>query len=207
MEDINAFQNELTRFHASIPNEVRLSDQSITKFMSTSERVGFVYFHTHLSVGHIDLYRFALPGILDPSKNDILRRLPPDFVERSRKQAVAHALCTGRFCVAIQDEIERLAKTGVKALAGDSTISHMSTQSLRVFLIAMQHKIYDNLTEDTTAPLWRFQEPDEDYIRSLITNGLFRVSEPWCDILLVGKQSVSYLYLPYIASSAVPSNG
>ncbi|CAI6092085.1 unnamed protein product, partial [Clonostachys chloroleuca] len=189
MEDINNFQNELTWFHASIPNDVRLSDQSLSKFMASSERVGYVYFHTHLSVGHIDLYRFALPGILDSTKNDILRRLPPDFVQRARKQVVAHALCTGRFCVAIQDEMDRLAKCGITGFAGDATIAHMATQSLRVFLVAMQHEIYDDLTEGTTAPLWRFQQPDEAYIRSLITNGLFRVSEPWCPVLVACQQS------------------
>jgi hypothetical protein len=192
MEDISNWQNELSRFHASIPDDIRLSDQSIKKYMASSERVGFVYFHTHLSVSHIDLYRFALPGILDSSRNNILRKLPLDFIEKSRKQAVAHALVTGRFCVAVQNEIERLPDTGHLKLAGDCTISHMVTQSLRVFLIAMQHNIYDNLTEGTSAPLWRWQEPNEQHIRTLIEDGLFRISKPWCQILMTSEQAVSY---------------
>jgi hypothetical protein len=191
MEDISNWQNELTRFHASIPDDIRLSDTSIAKYMASTERVGFVYFHTHLSVSHIDLYRFALPGILDSSRNNILRRLPQAFIDMARKQAVAHALCTGRFCVAIQDVVDRLPSNGRLRLAGDCTISHMVTQTLRVFLIAMQHKIYDNITDNTTAPLWRYQEPNEEYIRGLIDNGLFRISEPWCDILMTGEQAVS----------------
>lgn len=189
MEDVNNFQNELTRFHLSIPDDIRLSDQSIAKYIASPERAGYVFLHTHLSVGHIDLYRFALPGIVDPNKNDILRRLPQDFVERSRKQAVAHALCTGRFCVAIQNQAESL-DTEKPYLAGDFTIPHIATQSLRVFLIAMQHRIYDNLTEDTTAPLWRFQPPNESYIRSLIVDGLFRVSAPWGPVLRTCNQAV-----------------
>ena len=195
MEDVNNFQNELTRFHLSIPDDIRLSDQSIAKYIASPERAGYVFLHTHLSVGHVDLYRFALPGILDPNKNDILRRLPQGFVERSRKQAVAHALCTGRFCVAIQNEAEKQPHNGKSPLAGDATIPHMATQSLRVFLIAMQHKIYDNLTDDTTAPLWRFQTPDDEHIRYLIEDGLFRVSAPWSPILMTCNQAVS-LSLP-----------
>jgi hypothetical protein len=190
MEDINAFQNELTRFHSVIPDELRLSDQSITRYISSQERVGYVYLHTHLSVCHIDLYRFALPGILDSSKNNILQRLPKDFVERSKKQAVAHALCTGRFCVAIQEALERLPNTGQRSLAGDYTICTMATQSLKVFLIAIEHKLYDKITDDTTAPLWRFQQPDEAHIRYLIAEGLFKVSEPYCAILSICNKTV-----------------
>lgn len=191
MQDINDFQNELTRFHLSIPDDIRLSDQSIAKYMSSPERMGYVFLHTHMSLGHIDLYRFALPGILDPKNNDILRRLPEDFVERSRKNAVAHALCTGRFCIAIQQQLEKQPATGRLNLAGDCTVPKMATESLRVFLIAMEHQIYDNLTEDTTAPLWHFQQPDDGYMRYLIEEGLFKVSEPWGPVLLGCKQVVS----------------
>ena len=202
MEDINNFQNELTRFHLSIPDDLRLSDQSISKYMASPERMGYVFLHTHLSLGHIDLYRFALPSILDPKVNDILRRLPEDFVLRSRKQAVAHALCTGRFCEAIQNEGDKLPATGKLNLAGDCTIPKMASESLRVFLIAMEHKIYDDLTEDTTAPLWHFQQPNEAYVRSLIENGLFRVSAPWSPILLSCKQVVSYCRFALVIPSA-----
>ncbi|KAI6783882.1 putative transcriptional regulatory protein-like protein [Emericellopsis cladophorae] len=189
MEDINNFQNELTRFHLCIPDDIRLSDQSIAKYIASPEKVGYVYLHTHLSVGHIDLYRFALPGIIDPKKNDIVQRLPKDFVERSKKQAIAHALCSGRFCIAIQKEAEKHPYTGKGPVAGDCTIPHMATQTLRVLLLAIQHRIYDNLTQDTTAPLWRFEDPDEKYIRRLIEDGLFKVSEPWKHILMTCYQA------------------
>lgn len=189
MEDINNFQNELIRFHLSIPDDIRLSDQSIAKYIASPEKVGYVYLHTHLSVGHIDLYRFALPGIIDPKKNDIVQRLPKDFVERSKKQAIAHALCSGRFCIAIQKEAEKHPYTGKGPVAGDCTIPHMATQTLRVLLLAIQHRIYDNLTQDTTAPLWRFEDPDEKYIRRLIEDGLFKVSEPWKHILMTCYQA------------------
>lgn len=190
MEDINNLQNELSRFHSSIPDDLRLSDQSISKYMALPERVGYVYLHIHLAVAHIDLYRFALPGILDSTNSELLRRLPQDFVERCRKQAIAHALLIGRFCVASQDEIERLPDMGRVILAGDCTIPHMVTQALRVFLIAMQHNIYYDITTDTTAPLWRFEQPNEDHIRGLIMNGLFRITEPWCSILLPSQKAV-----------------
>ena len=190
MGEINAFQSELAAFSATIPEDMKLSDQSIAKYMPSAERVGYVYLQTRLRVAHIELYRFALPGIIDPMKNDIVRKLPLDFAEACKKQAVAHALCTGRFFMAIVDEVAKHPFRGKLNLVGDCTSAYMSTQCLRVLLIAIEHGIYENLNEQTTAPLWRFQHPDEAYIRNMIRDGFFKVSEPWGEVLTMIKQVV-----------------
>ncbi|KAK2592899.1 hypothetical protein QQS21_009394 [Conoideocrella luteorostrata] len=191
MADINGLQQELTRFHMSLPPELFLSDQTVTKYMASSERAGYVFLHTHLAVSHIDLYRFSLPGQREKVPADMLRKLPREFIARSQKQAVAHAMCLGRFCDAIQTEVDRMQDTGKLELAGDYSTFQMSTHCVRVLLIALQYKLYRNITDITTAPLWRSVDGGEAHIRFLV-NSVQRVTRPWCGILNVAKQAYDH---------------
>jgi hypothetical protein len=187
MADINELQNELSRINFSLPDDLRLSDQSIARYMTSPERSGYVFLQTHLLACHIDLYRFALPGLRDPKSIDFLQKLPREFIIKSQKQAVAHAICQARFCDAIQKEVDK--QPGLTHIAGDCTIVHMSTQCLRVLLIAIQYGLYRDLTDHTTAPLWRNEPADEAHIRGLI-NSLFRISDPWTEILPIAGVAV-----------------
>lgn len=191
MADINGLQNELTRFHMSLPPEVLLSDQTVIKYMASPERAGYVFLHTHLAISHIDLYRFSLPGQRDKISTDILRRLPREFIARSQKQAVAHAMCLGRFCDAIQTEVDQMQDTGKLELAGDYSTFQMATHCVRVLLIALQYKLYRDINDVTTAPLWRAVEVDEAHIRFLI-DSVQRVTRPWCSILNVAQQAYEH---------------
>ena len=173
----------------SLPPEVLLSDQTVSKYMASSERAGYVFLHTHLAVSHIDLYRFSLPGQRDKVSAEILRKLPREFIARSQKQAVAHAMCLGRFCDAIQTEVDQMHDTGKFELAGDYSTFQMSTHCVRVLLVALQYELYRDITDVTTAPLWRSVEVDEAHIRFLV-DSVQRVTRPWCDILNVAQQAV-----------------
>lgn len=192
MADINSLQNELTRFHMSLPPELFLSDQSVIKFMSLPERAGYVFLHTHLAASHIDLYGFSLPGQRDKVSAETLRKLPREFLLRSQKQAVAHAMSLGRFCDGIQNEVDQMKDTGKLELAGDYSIFQISSQCIRVLLVALQYKLYEDITEATTAPLWRSVQPDEAHIRFLI-DSVQRVTKPWCQLLKVAQQAVRQL--------------
>ncbi|KID68275.1 Fungal transcriptional regulatory protein, partial [Metarhizium hybridum] len=188
---IQVLQNELTRFHMSLPPEILLSDQTVAKYMASPERAGYVFLHTHLAVSHIDLYRFSLPGQRDKVSVEILRKLPREFIARSQKQAVAHAMCLGRFCDAIQNEVDQMHDTGKLKLAGDHSTFQMSTQCVRVLLVALQYGLYRDIADVTTAPLWRSVEVDEAHIRFLI-DSVQRVTRPWCDILNVAQQAYNH---------------
>ncbi|KAG6004288.1 hypothetical protein E4U21_001185 [Claviceps maximensis] len=188
MANINGLQNELTRFHMSLPPEVLLSDHTVTKYMASPERAGYVFLHTYLAISHIDLYRFSLPGQREKVSSDILHKLPREFVARSQKQAVAHAMCLGRFCDAIQTEVDKLQDGGKLELAGDYSTFQMSTHCVRVLLIALQYKLYREIIDVTTAPLWRSVEVNEAHIHFLI-DAVQRVTRPWCSILNVAKQA------------------
>ncbi|KAG5951550.1 hypothetical protein E4U53_002837 [Claviceps sorghi] len=191
MASINGLQNELTRFHMSLPPELLLSDRTVTKYMALPERTGYVFLHTHLAISHIDLYRFSLPGQRDKVSSDILLKLPIEFVSRSQKQAVAHAMCLGRFCDAIQTQVDQMRDGGGLALAGDYSTFQMSTHCILVLLMALQYKLYRNITDVTTAPLWRSVEVDEAHIHFLI-DSVQRMTWPWCRILNIARQAYDH---------------
>ncbi|KAH6606763.1 Zn2Cys6 transcriptional regulator [Trichoderma cornu-damae] len=187
MEDIAALQSELTRFHVSIHDELRLTDQSMSRYAASDQWRGYCFFHTHMAVSHIDLYRFSLPGPRSQASIEILRRLPPDFIARSQKQAVAHALSLARFLDAIKIETDRMPHPGVPKLVGDYSTAHMAAQCIRVLLIALQYNLYENLG-DTTAPVWRGAETSEAQIKSLIET-IMEITEAWSEIFDMAKQA------------------
>ncbi|KAJ6446607.1 fungal transcriptional regulatory protein [Purpureocillium lavendulum] len=191
MADINGLQNELTRFHASLPTDILLSDQSISRYMAMEERPGYVFLHCHLAGSHIDLYRYFLPGQKEKIPVEILRKLPPEFIARSQKQAVAHSMSFGRFCDAIQNEVDQMRGTGRVELAGDCSSIQIGSSCVRVLLIALQHQLYRDITQETTAPLWRMGDVDEAHIRFLI-KAVQRMTEPWREILTIAKQAYEH---------------
>jgi hypothetical protein len=189
MAEINDLQNELSRICASVPDKLMLTDQSIARYMASPERYGYIFLHSHIAASHLDLYRFALPGTKENSTPSILRKLPGEFLAKSQKQAVAYAISLARFCNAVQDAYDKLPAMDGLGLAGDCTVSHMTTHCLRVLLIALEHDLYQDLTEHTTAPLWRNEPASAAHIRDLI-DGMLRMSEAWCDILEISRQAV-----------------
>ncbi|KAK1242145.1 hypothetical protein MKX07_000131, partial [Trichoderma sp. CBMAI-0711] len=187
MEDIAGLQSELTRFHISIHDDLRLTEQSMARYAASDQWRGYCFFHTHMAVSHIDLYRFSLPGPRNPASIEILRKLPPDFIARSQRQAVAHALSLARFLDAIKIETDRMPNPGTPKLVGDYSVAHMSTQCIRVLLIALQYNLYENMG-DTTAPVWRGSETSEAQIRSLIES-IMEITEAWAEIFDMAKQA------------------
>ncbi|KOS18762.1 putative transcriptional regulatory protein [Escovopsis weberi] len=187
MANIGSLQTELTRLHAAVPDDLRLSDLSISRYARSEQWVGFVYFHTHISACYSDLYAFSLPGYRDPSAIEILRKLPREFLARSQKQAVAHALCLARFFDAIRNETARMPRKDPLNLVGDCTITYMATQCIQVLLIAMQYNLYHNLA-DHTAPLWRAEPVDEAKIRDYIRI-MMEIAEPWTHLLAANKEA------------------
>ena len=190
MADINTLQNELSRFNASLPDELKLNDQNVTRYMASEEGPGYVFLHTCLGSSHLDLYSLSLPGLREQISVDILRKLPREFISKSQKQAIAHALCLARFCDTIQREVDQRPGTGRLKLAGDPSILNVTNQVLRVLLTALQHHFYQDLADHTTAPLWRSEPADEAHIRNLI-DSLLRISESWCRIIPKARHYVS----------------
>lgn len=201
MSGINGFQNALSQLHAALPLHLRLSEQTIAAHMSCPQRSGYIHFHTHFLVSHIDLYRFALPGFHQKNYRDALMKLPRDFIAKSQRQAISHAICLAKFCEDILKESKASAHRNGSSttstsdalkMAGDPTIAHMATQGLRVLLVALQHRLYEglDLAEHSTVPIWRHETTDWSRIRSLI-DSLVKISEPWAEVLVIARHAVS----------------
>ncbi|KJZ72888.1 hypothetical protein HIM_07651 [Hirsutella minnesotensis 3608] len=188
MADINGLQNELTRFHSSLPADVLLCDQSISRYVPMAERPGYVFLHCHLAGCHIELYRIFLPGQKEKLPVEIVRKLPPEFLARSQKQAVAHSMSFGRFCDAVQNEVDQMRDTGKQEMAADYSTIQVGTACVRVLLIAIQYQLFRDISQETTAPLWRLGKTDESHLRYLI-QAVQRVTEPWCGLLNMAQQA------------------
>ncbi|ATY66432.1 Fungal transcriptional regulatory [Cordyceps militaris] len=190
MSEIRALQNELGRFHMSLPKEYKLNDRVIEHIMGTEERNGYIYLHSHIGVSHVDLYRFSLPGVHGTAP-DLLQRLPRDFVLASQKQAVGHSISVATFCDAVRREHERHPSLLPIRLTGDYSITHMCTQAIRVLVVALCHNLYHDLAGNTTSPPWRginSRVVTETDVREMI-DSLFKVMEPWSHISRITKQA------------------
>ena len=190
MSEIRALQNELGRFHLSLPEEYKLNDQVVEHIIGTEERNGYIYLHSHIGVSHVDLYRFALPGVHGTAP-DLLQRLPREFVLSSQKQAVAHSISVATFCDVVRREHEKHPSLLPIRLTGDYSITHMCTQAIRVLVVALCHDLYHDLAGKTTSPPWRginSRVVTEADMREMIDN-LFKVMEPWRHISRITKQA------------------
>lgn len=188
MKEIHQLQKELSRLHLGFPITLQLNDASMDHYMSSPDRLGYVWLHNHVGVSHIDLYRFALPGIEDFSP-EYLAKLPAEFVAMSRKQAVAHGLSVARFIRGVYEASKREPSTISVKLIGDYSICHMSTQALRVILIALQYDLYINIQDCTTAPPWSNAIATAEEIHELIY-AILAATESWSKIFRVTKQAV-----------------
>lgn len=191
MTDINGLQNELSRLHLSFPDNIKLSKASIDYHMSAPERMGYVFLHSHVGVAHIDLYSFALPQLRESSP-ELLRKLPKEFVIQSQRQAVAHSLSVARFIVAVHDGFSKSPGYKSHGLAGDYSVTHMTTRAIRVLLVALEHDLYHDIAAYTTAPPWSNGSANKAEIESLLI-GMLNATEAWSHIYSATKIAVRAL--------------
>lgn len=189
MEDIRNLQLELSRFNSSLPVNLRLSDQNIVHWLHSPERPAFVVLHGQYCAAYIDLYRFSLPGIHGGGTPDILNKLPRDFVLKSEKQAIAHAITLSRFWEAAYNEVQAVSG-GQATLLGDYTIAESVQLCIGVLITAKRHNLYRDLSTHSTAPLWRNEPVDDGSIRGLI-DACIQVLEPWSQVIPSVKPEVS----------------
>ncbi|KAH7170282.1 fungal transcriptional regulatory protein [Dactylonectria macrodidyma] len=188
MAIMNGFQNELSEVNTSLPEQLKLNDQNIARVMTSEDRTGYVFIHSCLASVTIDLYSLCLPGLREQLSADLLCKLPPEFIAKCQKQAVAHALCLARFCETLQRRLDQQPYTGRLKLVGCSSMVKFTTQCLRVLLIALQHDLYRELADHTTAPLWSNGPADDPHIRGLI-DALLKINKSWCQIIPRNQQS------------------
>jgi len=167
---------------------MKLTDQNIMQWIPSKERQVFVLIHGLLCTAHIDLYRFSLPGIRERGTPDLLKKLPHDFIVKSQKQAIAHAITLARFWETVHGQMKVLHRDRI-VLVGDYNIAPLIQQCAKVLMTAKQHKLYRDLTSHSTAPLWRNELADGASIRRLIDSCL-QVLQPWSKVIPSAKSRV-----------------
>lgn len=189
MEDIRNLQLELSRFSSSLPINLRLSDHNIVPWLHSQEQPAFVILHGQYCSAHIDLYRFSLPGLHEGGTPGILKKLPRDFVLKSQKQAIAHAITLARFWETVYKEVQGISG-GRGILLGDYAITESVQLCVDVLIVARRHNLYRDLSTHSTAPLWRNEPVDDGSMRTLI-NACIQVLEPWSQVIPSVKPEVS----------------
>ena len=186
MEDIIRLQLELSKFSSSLPNDLKLSDRNIARWLRSPEQQAFTLLHSLYCTTHIDLYEFSLSGLHEAASSELLQRLPQEFVLKSQKQAIAYAITLARFWETMYKE----TSSAGRVLMGDYNIAESMQQCIKILIIAKQHTLYKDLSSHSTAPLWRNEPVNEESIQRLV-NTCVQALEPWSQIIPSVKPQVS----------------
>lgn len=110
LRTISELQTDLIEFHQSLPDCVKVTGTTGTNFqywVNSPEFGSFVMLYTFFCELHIDLYRFSIPGLREEADPEIMSRLPVEFVEKSKKQAVAFAVSVSRFWRSMKELVDQ----------------------------------------------------------------------------------------------------
>lgn len=202
MEDVNKLQLKISGFVESLPMVLRLSDNTIEQYFQSGDRPSFVMLHTWIGQMYIDLYRFSLPGLDEQTSPELLAKLPADFIKKSQKQAIAHAISLARFWEHMQHRIQMEFNTSI--ITTDSTLAICVVQCTNVLVSARKYDLYKQLCANSTAPLWRAEEVTTDIIERLINSNL-RVIQHLAHCIPRIRTFVSQVLLPFMFSASSAS--
>ncbi|KUI64900.1 putative transcriptional regulatory protein PB1A11.04c [Cytospora mali] len=170
---VNGLQNQLISFSQSLPEDLKLSDASISSYINSVDGPSFVMLHTLFWLLHVDLYRFSIPGIREEATAELSMQLPQEFVIKSQKQAVGYAVSLARFWRTLQSHVTKRAPgDGTERLITvDQSFAIYITHTTKILLAARQHRLFSNL-EDSTAPLVRQEPVDDATLQALIESNM-----------------------------------
>jgi len=131
---------------------------------------GFVTLHAWICQLHVDLNRFALPGIREQAASEVKTALPTAFIKQCERQAVAWAISFSNFWESLQHLVRRRPPGPGRLLIIDFPLTVCVLQVTKVLLIAKQHRLCHDLTE-SSAPL-ATEAVDDDTIDKLIRSNI-----------------------------------
>lgn len=120
---------------------LKLSDQSIARWLHSAEHQGFFILHGLYCTAHIDLYHSSIPGLREGKSPDLPEKMPRDFVLKSRKQVTAHAITLARFWETAYSDVETILN-GKAILLGNYNIAESVQLCTRAFITASRNKLY-----------------------------------------------------------------
>ncbi len=181
IEDISRLQRRLDLVKESLPESTGLSDSNIRRHCGLASWAAFIMLHTWIFQLHLDLYRFALPGIREQATTDLLRLLPVPFLATARSQAVGFAVVLSRFWQT-SSAVQSSVNGAPGLLAADHVFPACVIQSTKILLIAKQNRIFFDLRAHSTVPLFRSEAFDDAAIEGLVESNM-AILEPYYKVM------------------------
>lgn len=185
---INGLQNILSSFNTNLPNHFKVSDSSIERWVNLPESASFIMLWTTFWGLYIELYLFSIPGLREEANPELTRQLPITFVIKSQKQAVAYAISLSQFWRSVRDIVDKrsIADGTERLYTTDQTLIINVIRSTKVLLAAREHRLYDGVQEESTAPLIPQKPITDEFLESLIRSnmGLFEQFEHYYPVTI-----------------------
>ncbi|KAM5386474.1 hypothetical protein ACJZ2D_000437 [Fusarium nematophilum] len=137
---VQSIENELQRFHSSLPERYRFDTKSFSLRAFSPSRTPFLMLHAWWHQTHCDLFRFAIPGFREGLPITEISQLSPDFAASCREKCLSHALSVSRIL-----ETPRLV--GGADLISDPSLAMCAFHSARIISRLGQHPM-GNLPQD-----------------------------------------------------------
>jgi len=155
MEGVRRLQVRLASLSDSLPATYKRSERNLGDLVGTSDWVGFVLLHMWICQRYMDLYHFALPvsGGEQQVSADLVRKLPAEFLDKSRGQAVGWAVSLAQFGESLQALFDGHPRARDVLAAANRWIYPCLNHSNRILMMARQHGLYEDLRNQSTAPL------------------------------------------------------
>lgn len=185
---INGLQKILSSFNANLPTHLKVCDSSLERWVNLPESASYIMLWTTFWGLYIELYLFSIPGLREEANPELSRQLPITFVVKSQKQAVAYAISLSQFWRSVQDIVgKRSIADGTERLyTTDQTLIINVIRSTTVLLVAREHRLYDGVQEESTAPLIPQEPITDEFLESLIQSnmGLFKQFEHYYPVTI-----------------------
>ena len=172
MEDINRLQGQLNIVKDSLPDNLQVSDVSLRYYCGHPEWPAFIMLHTWIFQLHLDLYRFALPGIREQAHSELFRALPQGFLINAQYQAIAFAIVLSRFWESSLSLMRSLSPSQEQLLTADHVLPPCIIQSTKILLLARQYSMFFDLRACSTVPAFRDEPADDTHLERLVKSNM-----------------------------------
>lgn len=160
MEHVNQYQTALYRFTDTLPENLKLSVDTVDAHILRPDRPSFSMLHTWYCQTHIELYSFSLHALgqstaQDPLPWEFFLRSQQEFLRRSQQQAVAYAICLAQTWEYTIRSVKKHPSASLRhgLVTVDWMIGACAVDVVEVLLAARKYKLYRNLRGNTSAPM------------------------------------------------------
>jgi hypothetical protein len=170
MAVVSRFQRTLNDFTGSLPELLNSSAASVEAHLHRPDRAAYITLHTWFGITHIELYRFALSHLRDPTAPTYCPDVPREFMLSSRQQAVAYAVSLAQLWKHHIDMVLECSVPEKGLVTIDWMVGAWFVEVATILLMARKHRLWHNLVQGSSAYLCRRKPIDDDLLASLLSS-------------------------------------